>query len=196
MMTVDEIKSLTPGDLVCATIAVSGGICLEDGGEIEVELPAGAVGVVGSVRQLGAPQGWAVDVSFDNGIVNTFDEADADAFPLEPVVDTPEGRRQRVTWLSRYSPPDYPVEELLCDMLRILAPPPKPAPKPPATPRLYKVGIRGTCSAYLVVLATGVEEAEDEAERQVKRRIADDDLRDLDCDFYELDGGETEAVEE
>jgi hypothetical protein len=176
MMTVEEIRQLKCGDLVRALIPVSGGVCLSNngdswGGEIEVQFPVGAIGTVRTVEHLGDLQGWGVHISFDNGIDNVFDEGDHDAFQLERVEDTPELRRQRVVFLSRYSPPDYPVEEMLNDMARVLkvSTPIQPPMEKAHVVNSYRVMIRGMVTGVLVVEAENEPKAEHKAERWVRQ---------------------------
>lgn len=120
-MTVDDIRKLKTGDLVRATIPVSGGVGLTDGGEIEVELPAGAVATVDFVDHLPEPQGWAVWLHFDNGIGNTFDEGDdSGVFHLERVEPSLELALERMEFLTQHSPPDYPDSDLRDDLRRIM----------------------------------------------------------------------------
>lgn len=83
-MTVDQVRTLKRGDRVRVDIPVSGGVFDPySGEEQELTLPAGSVAMVGGPRFIGGNQGWGIDLVFDNGIVNTFDEGDNPKFPFE-----------------------------------------------------------------------------------------------------------------
>jgi hypothetical protein len=190
-MTPTEARTLRPGNLVRALIPVSGGVCLEDGGEIEVTFPAGAVALVTGAETFKGPQGWAVTVVFDNGICNVFDEADADAFPLEAVEDTTQGRAHRAAFLVAHTPDDYPAEELLNDLGALLK-----APKaPPYGERgKFRVLVRGMVTGTLVVQAYDETEALAKAEAWTRGSCPEtSDLEDYgDCNDWEVEGLEFE----
>jgi hypothetical protein len=186
-MTPTEARALRPGDLVRALIPVMGGVDLGHEGEMEISLPAGAVATVHRVEQLGERQGWAVHLSFDNGIDNTFDEGDADAFALERVEDTPAERRARAAFLIQHSPPDYPMAELARD-LHALFEAPKAATI--AEPQPYRVMMRGMVTGTLVVQAVSEDQALAKAEAWTRRSYPEaTDLEDYgDCNNWEVEG--------
>lgn len=113
--------NVQPDTLVMVHVPVTGGVCLQEGGEIEISLPKNAIARVVSVENLSGRQGWAVTVVFDNGIVNVFDQGDPEPrFPFTLMDPSDHLNISRIAFLLNNSPADYPPDELLRDIDYIL----------------------------------------------------------------------------
>jgi hypothetical protein len=88
---------------------------------MELSLPSHAIARVDRTEFLRGPQGYAVTVVFDNGIVNMFDEADpGPRWPFSRTDPCNGVTLSRITFLMSNSPADYPAEEMLRDIAYIL----------------------------------------------------------------------------
>lgn len=82
--TLDAARGLAVGEAVRVLVPTLG----DDENEIERSFPAGAMGVIVLIQDLGPPQGIAFHVAVENAITQVFDEADgpiiAQIEPLAP----------------------------------------------------------------------------------------------------------------
>lgn len=190
-MNIHEAKALRPGALVRVNTPVMGGVCLSQGGEIEVSWPAGAIARVDFTER--PPKAQDVNLRltlvFDNGIVNSWEDDEVEH--LESVEDSPALRRERAAFLLRHSPPDYPAGELMGDLGAIFgADVSGSLDLTPAPPVLapFRVNLRGVCTATLTVVAKDEAEALEQA-RRFKGDHEDPALGDtFALDWWEVDG--------
>ena len=83
-MLLETARRLRAGQHVTMTAPMVG----ENNAGEEVENPPGTVCVVTYVRQLPAPQGFAIDLQAPNGVYGTYDESDRPAFPFVLTADS------------------------------------------------------------------------------------------------------------
>lgn len=85
MMTLEQARTIKPGDRLRVLVGGIGGVGTDDGGEEELTFAAGEIVRVAQVDNFPAPQGFAITVVSDNGVVNVFDESDFDRrYPFAP----------------------------------------------------------------------------------------------------------------